>query len=159
MLFRSYYLYTGDRHFVSQIYPRMKTMMDYVLGRTNKDGMVEGMTGDWVFIDWADFPMSKSGALSFEQLLFCKSLETMELCAGLLGEKEDEKKYKKLAEDLRAKIMPTFWDEERQALRHDPTPAIEGSRIRYNDAGKSFFFSRGGFNQHSVSQWSNVHDL
>ena len=36
-----YYMYSGDRHFVNQLYPRMQTMMDYVLGRTNKNGMVE----------------------------------------------------------------------------------------------------------------------
>ena len=46
-----YYLYSGDRQFVNQLYPRMQTMMDYVLGRTNKNGMVEGMSGDWVFVD------------------------------------------------------------------------------------------------------------
>ncbi len=114
-----YYLYTGDRHFVEQIYPRMQTMMDYVLGRTNADGMVEGMTGDWVFVDWADFPMSKQGALAFEQILFCKSLETMQQCAALLGNADDETKYSRLAADLRSKLMPTFWDDERKGIIHN----------------------------------------
>ncbi len=114
-----YYLYTGDKHFVEQIYPRMQTMMDYVLGRTNKDGMVEGLTGDWVFVDWADFPMSKQGALAFEQILFCKSLETMKQCAALLGNAADEDKYGKIAADLRAKLMPTFWDAERKGIIHN----------------------------------------
>ncbi len=114
-----YYLYTGDRHFVEQIYPRMQTMMDYVLGRTNADGMVEGMTGDWVFVDWADFPMSKQGALAFEQILFCKSLETMQQCAALLGNAADETKYSRLATDLRSKLMPTFWDDERKGIIHN----------------------------------------
>ncbi len=114
-----YYMYTGDKHFVSQIYPRMQTMMEYVLGRTNKDGMVEGLTGDWIFVDWADFPMSKQGALTFEQILFCKSLETMNLCADLVGNEEDATKYGKLAVELRAKLLPTFWNEEKQALIHN----------------------------------------
>lgn len=48
-----YYMYTGDSRFIAQIYPRMQSMMDYVLGRTNANGMVEGLTGDWVFVDWA----------------------------------------------------------------------------------------------------------
>ncbi len=114
-----YYLYSGDKEFVKEIYPKMQTMMDYVLGRTNKDGMLEGMTGDWVFVDWADFPMSKQGALSFEQILFCKSLETMKLCADIVGDKADAARYGKLAGELRAKLMPTFWDEKRQALVHN----------------------------------------
>lgn len=49
-----YYMYTGDKSFVGQLYPRMKSLMEYVLGRTDNDGMVQGMTGDWVFVDWAD---------------------------------------------------------------------------------------------------------
>ncbi len=114
-----YYLYTGDKEFVKEIYPRMQTMMDYVLSRTNKDGMLEGMTGDWVFVDWADFPMSKQGALAFEQVLLCKSLETMKLCADIVGDDKDAKLYGELAADLRGKLIPTFWNEEKQALVHN----------------------------------------
>ncbi|WP_303644042.1 amylo-alpha-1,6-glucosidase, partial [uncultured Duncaniella sp.] len=114
-----YYLYTGDKDFVKELYPRMQSLMEYVLGRTNKDGMLEGMTGDWVFVDWADFPMSKQGALSFEQVLFCKSLETMKLCADIVGDTADAGRYGKLASELRGKLIPTFWDESRQALVHN----------------------------------------
>lgn len=35
-----YYMYTGDEKFVKQLYPRMKSLMEYVLGRTDSDGMV-----------------------------------------------------------------------------------------------------------------------
>lgn len=114
-----YYLYTGDKEFVKEIYPKMQTLMDYVLSRTNKDGMLEGMTGDWVFVDWADFPMSKQGALSFEQVLLCKSLETMKLCADIVGDTSDAKLYGELASDLKGKLIPTFWDAERKALVHN----------------------------------------
>lgn len=84
-----YYMYTGDEKFVKQLYPRMKSLMEYVLGRTDSDGMVQGMTGDWVFVDWADGYLDKKGQLAFEQVLFCKSLETMVLCARLAGEMQD----------------------------------------------------------------------
>ena len=124
-----YYLYSGDRHFVKQIYPRMKTLMDFVLGRVNGDGMVEGLTGDWVFVDWADFPMSKKGALSFEQLLFCKSLDVMARCAELSGNDEDERRYSGLAADLRAKLMPTFWDEERKAFVHNVENGVRSNEV------------------------------
>jgi hypothetical protein len=50
--------------------------MEYCLSRRNKDGMMEGLSGDWVFIDWAE-GLSKKGAVSFEQLLLTRSLETM----------------------------------------------------------------------------------
>lgn len=114
-----YYLYSGDRAFLEQIYPNMKTMMDYVLGRTDEDGMVQGLTGDWVFIDWADKPMDKTGQLSFEQILFCRSLESIAQVAEVVGaDKEEINKYKTLAANLREKLLPFFWNEEKQAIVH-----------------------------------------
>ncbi len=132
-----YYMYTGDKHFVEQIYPRMQTMMDYVLSRTDSEGMVEGLTGDWVFVDWSPKPMDKHGQLSFEQVLFCKSLETMTLCAEVNGNKEDEAKYAKLSADLRAKLIPAFWDTQRHALKHNN--ASESAITKYANMFAIFY--------------------
>jgi len=135
-----YYMYTGDRHFVEQIYPRMQTLMDYVLSRTDDNGMVQGLSGDWVFVDWADGPMSKKGELAFEQVLFCKSLETMKLCADITGNADDAAKYGKLSETLKAKLLPTFWDESRKALVHNVENGKQSSQItRYANMFAIFF--------------------
>jgi alpha-L-rhamnosidase len=135
-----YYLYTGDRHFVSQIYPRMQTMMDYVLGRLDDNGMLQGLSGDWVFVDWSPKPMSKQGELAFEQILFCKSLETMALCATLVDEADDASKYQSLAETLKAKLIPTFWDEEKRALVHSVVKGLKGADVeRYANMFAIFF--------------------
>ena len=97
----------------------MKTMMNYVLGRTDEDGMVQGLTGDWVFIDWADKPMDKTAQLSFEQILFCRSLESITQVAEVVGaDTEEINKYKTLAANLREKLLPFFWNEEKQAIVH-----------------------------------------
>ena len=129
-----FYIYTADIDFVREIYPRMQTMMDYVLGRTNEEGMAEGKHDDWIFVDWVDFPMHKRGTLCFEQILLCKSLETMKMCATVLRDNPlaeppqgsittdeynaDAEKYGKLEEALRSKLKPTFWNEEQQAFMH-----------------------------------------
>ena len=135
-----YYMYTGDRTFVEQVYPRMRTMMNYVLGRTDTDGMVEGMAGDWVFVDWADGPMEKQGQLSFEQVLFCKSLETMALCAGLAGKADDAAEYERMAAELRAKLLPAFWDETRKALVHNRRDGRQSDAVtRYSNMFAVFF--------------------
>ncbi len=135
-----YYLYTGDRAFLRQIYPRMRSMMEYVLGRTNADGMVEGMEGDWVFVDWADGYLDKRGELAIEQVLFCRSLETMARCAELTGEEADRTKYGALADALRAKLLPAFWDEERQALVHNRVGGVRSETVtRYANMFASFF--------------------
>lgn len=114
-----YMRFTGDRAFVTQLYPRMRSLMDYCLGRRNANGMMEGLPGDWVFIDWADFGMSKNGEVSFEQLLFCRSLETLATCAAIANDDEGALKYGQLAAELRPKLFDAFWDEQRKAFVHN----------------------------------------
>ena len=111
-----YYQYTGDADFVREMWPRMVTLMDYVQGRTNSEGMAEGQPDDWIFVDWVDFPMHKRGILCFEQILFCKALETMALCAKLLGINKSD--YRIKAEELRNKVRQTFWSYEQKAYYH-----------------------------------------
>lgn len=135
-----YYMYSGDGHFVAQIYPRMQTLMGYVLGRTNANGMVEGLPGDWVFIDWADGYLDKKGEVSFQQLLFCKSLETMALCAGLVDDEEGAEAYAKLAAGLREKLLPAFWNESKRALVHNRADGRQSEAVtRYANMFAVFF--------------------
>ena len=111
-----YYEYTGDVDFVREMWPRMVTMMDYVEGRLNADGMAEGQPDDWIFVDWVDFPMHKRGILCFEQILLCKAMETMALCAKLLGINKSD--YRVKSEELRNKVRQTFWSYDKKAYYH-----------------------------------------
>ena len=112
-----YYQFTGDQKFVQEIYPRMQSLMTYIDNRKNKNGLLEWMPGDWIFIDWAD-GLSKEGEVSFEQLLYCRSLETMALCAKLANDTEGEAAYRQQATALRAKIFELYWNKEKHALVH-----------------------------------------
>ncbi|OUJ73510.1 alpha-rhamnosidase [Hymenobacter crusticola] len=133
------YQYTGDKALVQQMYPRMQSLMDYCLARRNKDGMMEGLAGDWVFIDWAD-GLSKKGEVSFEQLLFCRSLETMAVCANLVNDKAGAANYQKLAADLKAKIFATYWDENKHALVHSRVDGKPTTNVtRYANMFSIFF--------------------
>lgn len=102
-----YYIYTGDKDFISFIYPKMKTLMDFCLSRRDEYGLVSGLEGDWVFIDWAD--IDKTGPVCAEQILFAKSLEAMALCSALAG--EDGTQYENLAQDVKEKINRYYWNE------------------------------------------------
>ena len=111
-----YYNYTGDVDFVREMWPRMVTLMDYVEGRLNAQGMAEGQPDDWIFVDWVDFPMHKRGTLCFEQILLMKAMETMATCAKLLG--INKSTYRVKSEQLRNKIKQTFWSYEHKAYYH-----------------------------------------
>ncbi|MDR1022637.1 MAG: alpha-rhamnosidase [Prevotellaceae bacterium] len=124
-----YYLFTGDERFVRQMYPRMESLMAYVLGRRNANGMLEGLSGDWVFVDWAEFAMSKKGELSFEQLLFCRSLEVMSVCAGIAGYGESAAGYAVLSQELRQKLFDGFWSNEKNAFVHNRENGRQSSQV------------------------------
>ena len=111
-----YYLYTADKDFVREMWPRMVTLMEYVEGRLNSDGMAEGQPDDWIFVDWVDFPMHKRGTLCFEQILLMKAMETMGECAKLLGINKTD--YREKSEALRNRIKQTFWNDEKKAYYH-----------------------------------------
>jgi alpha-L-rhamnosidase len=134
-----YYLYTGDKHFIGQNYERMKTLMDYVLARRNKDGLMEWMTGDWIFIDWAA-GLSKKGEVSFEQLLLARSLETMTLCANIADDKDAASQYKALAVDMRKKLFGFYWNDQQQALVHSRVDGKPTENVtRYANMFSIFF--------------------
>jgi hypothetical protein len=110
-----YYLYTGDKLFLQQVYPKMESLMDFVLERRNSEGLVEGLKGDWVYVDWFDKNVDLTGEVSMEQILFCRSLETMAECAEILGVESEAGVYATLAKDVKAKLG-NFWDNNQHAL-------------------------------------------
>jgi alpha-L-rhamnosidase len=127
-----YYKYTGDEAFLVSIYPRMVSLMDFVLKRRNADGMIEGLPGDWVFLDWA--PMTKEGELSAIQLLLARSLETMGICASLMKDSQKANEYAALSRELRIKITQVFWDPDQKGFIHSRKNGVLNSQItRYSN--------------------------
>ena len=130
-----YYRYTGDTAFIRLIYPRMVTLMNWIEQRRDNKGWLQGQPGDWLFIDWAD-GLTKKGELSFEQLLFVRSLETMALCANLVNDAPAVENYDHQAETLRKRLFTDFWDAKRQAFVHS---SVDSSIRRYTNMFAIFF--------------------
>lgn len=153
-----YYQYTGDKEFIEAIYPRMKTLMEFCLGRRNADGLMEGLAGDWVFIDWAD-GLSKQGEVSFEQLLLCRSVETMALCAELLQEDQDKRYYDQEAQLLKKKVFDYYWNPTKSAFAHSringkPTEEV----TRYTNMFAIFFDYMNQEQQEGIKQQVLLND-
>jgi len=121
------YFYTGDTAFVRQIYPRMKTLMEFCLNRANTDGFVEGLPGDWVFIDWAK--MDKGGEVSFEELLLSRSLEAVTIAATLSNDMEYAGECRNRAKEIKQKIFDVFWSKERGAFLHSRKNGILSDEV------------------------------
>ena len=113
-----YYLYTGDRVFLEQIYDRMVSLMDFTIGRLDEHGRPRDGYNDWVFIDWAPVKLrNKGGVCAFEQILFVEALEALARVGEAIGRKPRED-YRARAAKLRAEVVPLWWDEELGGLRH-----------------------------------------
>lgn len=135
-----YYMYSGDKEFIRLMYPRMQSMMQWILSRRNSRGLLEGQSGDWIFIDWTDKPMDKKGEVSFEQLLYCRSLETMALCASLLDKPMESQQYANLALNVKTLLMKEFWDKGKSAFVHNKVNGLsDGTVTRYTNMFAIFF--------------------
>lgn len=134
-----YYQYTGDKEFIKQFYPRMQSLMEYCLSRRNKNGMMEGLAGDWIFIDWAE-GLSKKGEVSFEQLLLTRSLETMALCADIAKDSKGAERYKAIGSELKAKFFTNYWNNDKHAFVHSQVDGKQTDNVtRYSNMFAIFF--------------------
>ncbi len=152
-----YYLYSGDKAFIEKYYPRMVSLMEFCLNRRNGEGMMAGLPGDWVYIDWA--PLDNKGEVSFEQLLFARSLETMTICATLMNDRPSASRYGKLADDLKAKLIPAFWSEEKHAFVHSRIDGKQSDAItRYTNMFAIFFGYLDSLKQHGIKEHVLMND-
>lgn len=106
-----HYFATGDREFVASIWPELKALYDFIVGRLDETGYVVKRDGDWIFIDWSD--IDKDGALCAEQVILWQVYQVMARLSALMGETGD---YQEKADKLKENIFRDFWDEERGAF-------------------------------------------
>ena len=78
-----YFEMTGDDAFLKMIYPKMESMMNYLMEQLDENGFIYGRPGDWVYIDWAD--LDKEGTLCAEQMLLARSYQAAARVREILG--------------------------------------------------------------------------
>lgn len=116
---RDYWLYSGDRTFLRQIYPPMESLMAWVCGRLDANGRPCDRPGDWMFIDWAPKALpNRGGVCAFEQMLFVRALESLADVAREVGKNDAAKGYADRAARLRDEIVPLWWDDAKGGLLH-----------------------------------------
>jgi alpha-L-rhamnosidase len=116
-----YHLYTGDDEFIVQIYNEAKTLMKFCLDRVDDRGFMNARSEDWVFVDWA--PIDNKGDVSFIQILFARSLESMATIAKICGYMDEYEKYTLLFKKTLKNCFAFFWSKEKQCFTHGPALA------------------------------------
>ena len=111
-LYEHYTTY-GDREFLSRIYPMAKKLLEFCETRLNRDGFIEGQSGDWTFVDWSD--IEKIGAVCAEQMLLIKTYWVMGSMAKTLGEGSYDELLRK-GDALKRRVNEYYWNQEKGAF-------------------------------------------
>ncbi|PQC20855.1 hypothetical protein CUN37_12715 [Enterococcus faecium] len=112
----NHYMMTKDYEFLCIVYPKMQSLMRYLMEQTNELGFIYGRAKDWIFIDWSE--MDKEGTLAAEQVLLLKAYQSMITCGDILAETYGENEnyhthlYQEKYQLLKQNLFDYFWDEE-----------------------------------------------
>ncbi len=104
--FWTYYLYSGDKATLADVYPHVK---DYLsIWQTDGDGLVIHRTGEngW---DWADWGKDID-ILVLDQAWYCLALEAAARMADVLGKPAEAAEYKKQREAIILATNAKFWN-------------------------------------------------
>lgn len=121
-----YYKFTGDKEFISKIYPRLESLMRFIISKPRKDGFIMAKN-EWIFIDWTDIKnfatINNTYPVSLIQILFYKSLETMIEFEKALSLPENPV-YKQEIAGLKERINQVFFD-EKYGFYHDTAHTLK----------------------------------
>lgn len=112
-----YYLHTGDKDFVSDIYPEILDMWAFVEPRLDSDGMYKRQADDWVFIDWSTF--DEAGPMCAENMLLARAYECTSKYAEMLGDEKIRAHARACFENIVKKVNELYWSEEKCAFVDD----------------------------------------
>lgn len=105
-----YYLYTGDKDLVAELYPNVKKALKWFAGYTNDMGLASHLPY-WMFIDWADVDIR--GAVTSLNCFLAGALNDAAKMAKLIGKDDEAKKHSAAAAKLTTAINRHLFDAER----------------------------------------------
>lgn len=100
----NYYLYTGDRQLLKDLYPGIKKYLD--LWIPDGKGTMQFREGDWTWGDWGD---NRDMKLLFN-LWYYIAIQGMEQAAMELGYTEDVQKYQLFLTQFKQSFNHQFWN-------------------------------------------------
>jgi hypothetical protein len=123
-MIHDYALWRGDADFVSARMRGARGVIEWYLGKLNRDGLVEIGEG-WNFTDWVPswtegvHPGMEYGPSGIMNLHLIYALSQAAAVEQWLGETELVQRYRRLSERLTARVTETFWDDRRGLFADD----------------------------------------
>jgi hypothetical protein len=110
---KEYYLFTGERDFLEEIYPYLIQTARNFKQFINEKGLLDIFA--WNMLDWAPMDTPGSGVVTHQNALLVKALKETAIIANFLGQNEDESFLLEFSESLKKAINEHLWDENRRA--------------------------------------------
>ncbi len=108
-----YYVHSGDKEFLREIYPHLKKTCDNFLKHLNREHLLE--TEGWNMLDWAPMDTPNRGIITHLNAWLVMALRKVAKIAEILGKNEDKARYLHAAEGIKEAINRHLWSEERKA--------------------------------------------
>lgn len=111
----NYYLYTGDKTFIQELYPYSKRFVEQCASTANSDEMliIQNAQGWnlWNWIDWGhNKDVQEGSANTICNALYIVLLENMTNIAETLNQDDDRKYYKALQAKVKKNFNDYFWN-------------------------------------------------
>ncbi|MCC6423310.1 MAG: alpha-L-rhamnosidase [Phycisphaerales bacterium] len=123
-MLHDYALWRGDADFVRQRMRAARGILDWYLGKLNRDGLIDCDEG-WNFMDWVPtwydgvHPGMSDGPSGIMNLQFIYTLRLAADIEQWLGETELMNRWRRLAAQVSEKARAAFWDPERGLFTDD----------------------------------------
>ena len=118
-----YYLFTGDKQLLKDLYPVALKVLNKLLKYRGKDGILMDLKSAsrraWHIIDWDNFKVAfRSGKSSAINLFFLESILRLADTAEVLGKKKDAQKMWEAGRELKANVKRNFWDNKNNKFKY-----------------------------------------
>ncbi|MDH7481175.1 MAG: family 78 glycoside hydrolase catalytic domain [Armatimonadota bacterium] len=110
MSIHDYYIYTGDRTLVAEIFPKVKKLIGWFEAQKDAFGLLTDLP-HWNFIDWTAGQLK--GTITAQNCLYYKALLDASELAKLVGDNETATKLSTRAEEVKLAINSRLFDYSR----------------------------------------------
>ena len=108
-----YYMFTGDRDALPEIYESVRKQMDWLKGFENRDALLVDVPA-WCFVDWTSLDAHNNEGVV--QGWYLEALDHSAMLARELGKEREAAGFEGRAERLRKALAKAYWSSERKAF-------------------------------------------
>ena len=105
-----YFIYSGDKELLYQLYPDVKKTIEAFNKMIRKNLL---WTEGWNFIDWGDVDSPPGSAVTAVNAFFINAIEAAERIASIIKESDNSINYKSISKRIRAEVNRLLWDPKR----------------------------------------------